>query len=194
MKRILLLSTGGTIASVASELGRFSPSEVLRWGENVDCDGIHDALYHRLSCCVDEGEEALFRQEACEQLLQSHFKATIEKLGLATYPLAAVASGALLQTLLDLQKNDLAHIRRLQYYTGGKFMELDMDARRNLGAILLGEVHLHAEQDDRSDLIKGDFSFGFEVTVTPRAKSLTAVVSWTDEGFETYFAGFESVQ
>ena len=43
-----------------------------------------------------------------------------------------VASGALLRTLLDLQKNDLAHIRRLQYYTGGKFMELDMDARRNL--------------------------------------------------------------
>ena len=125
-------TTCADAASVASELGRFSPSEVLRWGENVDCDGIHDALYHRLSCCVDEGEEALFRQEACEQLLQSHFKAPIEKLGLATYPLAAVASGALLQTLLDLQKNDLAHIRRLQYYTGGKFMELDMDARRNL--------------------------------------------------------------
>ena len=69
-----------------------------------------------------------------------------------------------------------------------------LDALRNLGAILLGEVHLHAEQDDRSDLIKGDFSFDFEVTVTPLAKSLTAVVSWTDEGFETYFAGFESVQ
>lgn len=69
-----------------------------------------------------------------------------------------------------------------------------LDALRNLGAILLGEVHLHAEQDDRSDLIKGDFSFAFDVTVTPLAKSLTAVVNWTDEGFETYFAGFASVQ
>ena len=34
--------------------------------------------------------------------------------------------------MLTLQKNDLAHIRQLQYYTTGKFMELDLDARRNL--------------------------------------------------------------
>ena len=30
------------------------------------------------------------------------------------------------------QKNDLSHIRRLQYYTTGRVMELDLDARRNL--------------------------------------------------------------
>ena len=47
-------------------------------------------------------------------------------------PAAIIASGALLQTLLTLQKNDLSHIRQLQYYTTGKFMELDLDARRNL--------------------------------------------------------------
>ena len=118
--------------TVASELGRFSPSEVLRFGENVTGDVIDDALFHRLGCCVDEGTEELFRLESCQQLLERHFGEPIEKLGLVTYPLAVVASGALLRTLLDLQKNDLAHIRRLQYYTGGKFMELDMDARRNL--------------------------------------------------------------
>ena len=118
--------------TVASELGRFSPSEVLRFGENVAGDVIDDALFHRLGCCVDEGTEELFRLESCQQLLERHFGAPIEKLGLVTYPLAVVASGALLKTLLDLQKNDLTHIRRLQYYTGGKFMELDMDARRNL--------------------------------------------------------------
>ena len=118
--------------AVASELGRFSPSEVLRFGQYVDTDLIDDALFHRLSCCVDEGTQELFCRERCEQLLESHFKATVAQLGLATFPLAVVASGALLQTLLELQKNDLAHIRRLQYYTGGKFMELDMDARRNL--------------------------------------------------------------
>ena len=36
------------------------------------------------------------------------------------------------KTLITLQKNDLAHIRSLQYYTTGRFMELDLDARRNL--------------------------------------------------------------
>ena len=119
-------------AAVASELGRFSPSEVLRFGPGVDGEILQDALFHRLRCCVDEGEESLFRLEPCAQLLQSHFGATLEQLGLASLPAAVIASGALLQTLMTLQKNDLSHIRQLQYYTGGKFMELDMDARRNL--------------------------------------------------------------
>ena len=41
--------------SVASELGRFSPSEVIRYGSGVDHAAIEDALFRRLSCCVNEG-------------------------------------------------------------------------------------------------------------------------------------------
>lgn len=133
------ISTGAFFAtvcpdqeSVTSELGRFSPSEVLRFGQGVDGEVIQDALFRRLSCCVDEGESHLFQLEPCETLLTSHFGGTLQELGLATFPAAAIASGALLQTLKNLQKNDLSHIRQLQYYTGGRFMELDMDARRNL--------------------------------------------------------------
>lgn len=133
------ISTGAFFAttcpdqeSVTSELGRFSPSEVLRFGQGVDGEAIQDALFRRLSCCVDEGEESLFRAESCEALLSAHFGSSLQELGLTAFPAAAVASGALLQTLKDLQKNDLSHIRQLQYYTGGRFMELDMDARRNL--------------------------------------------------------------
>ena len=35
--------------------------------------------------------------------------------------------------------------------------------------------------------MRGDWTFAFEVTTTPLAKSLTALVNWTDEGFITYF-------
>ncbi len=118
--------------TVASELGRFSPSEVIRWGQDVDCEPIADALFRRLNCCVNEGDGGLFQLEACEALLEAHFHQSLSQLGLAGLPAAVIASGALLQTLLTLQKNDLAHIRQLQYYTTGKFMELDLDARRNL--------------------------------------------------------------
>ena len=86
------LSTGAFFATtcadpraVASELGRFTPSEVLRFGENVTGDVIEDALFHRLGCCVDEGTEELFRLESCQQLLERHFGEPIEKLGLVTY-------------------------------------------------------------------------------------------------------------
>ena len=125
-------TTCADVQSAASELGRFSPSEVLRWGTDVDDDALQDVLFRRLSCCVDEGSAPLFELEACRSLLESHFHQTMEQLGLTTFPAAAIASGALLQTMLTLQKNDLAHIRELQYYTTGRFMELDLDARRNL--------------------------------------------------------------
>ena len=118
--------------SVASELGRFSPSEVIRYGSGVDKEPIEDAIFRRLSCCVSEGHSVLFRLESAESLLESHFGTTLSQLGLTGMPAAVIASGALLQTLLTLQKNDLKHIRELQYYTTGRFMELDLDARRNL--------------------------------------------------------------
>ena len=118
--------------SVASELGRFAPSEVLRFGAGVEEEAISDALFRRLGCCVDEGHAQQFRLEAAEELLERHFEQNLAQLGIAGMDTAVIASGALLQVLLDVQKNDLKHIRQLQYYTNGKFMELDMDARRNL--------------------------------------------------------------
>ncbi len=118
--------------SVASELGRFSPSEVLRLGPGVDMGPIDDALFRRLNCCVDEGRVEQFKLDSAEILLEKHFGKDLAQLGLAGMPAAVIASGALLQTLLTLQKNSLPHIRELQYYTTGRFMELDLDARRNL--------------------------------------------------------------
>ena len=118
--------------SVASELGRFSPSEVIRFGPGVDQEPIEDALFRRLSCCVGEGNAEQFRYEDAEALLEKHFHANLSQLGLTGLNSAVCACGALLSTLIRLQKNDCAHIRELQYYTSGRFMELDMDARRNL--------------------------------------------------------------
>ena len=118
--------------SVASELGRFSPSEVIRFGPGVDLEPIDDALFRRLNCCVGEGNAELFRYEDAEELLEKHFRSSLSQLGLTGLNSAVCACGALLSTLIRLQKNDCAHIRELQYYTSGRFMELDMDARRNL--------------------------------------------------------------
>ena len=133
------ISTGAFFATVcadaaaaASELGRFAPSEVLRFGKLTHEEILQDALFHRLSCCIDEGKPEQFRQQDAESLLERHFGMSLSELGLTGLPEAIIASGSLLQTLLTLQKNDLKHIRQLQYYTTGRFMELDMDARRNL--------------------------------------------------------------
>ena len=118
--------------SAVSELGRFAPAEVVRFGAGVQTDAINDALFRRIGCCVDEGSDTLLHAESAEAVLTQHFGAASEHLGLAGLPAAVLAAGGLMQTLLQLQKNDLPHIRVLQYYTTGRFMELDLDARRNL--------------------------------------------------------------
>ena len=116
----------------ASELGRFSPSEVIRYGKAAYCEVIDDALRYRLQCCLDEGKPEQFQLSKAQALLEEHFARSVVELGLGALPGCVMAAGSLLQLLVALQKNDLSHIRELQYYTTGRFMELDMDARRNL--------------------------------------------------------------
>lgn len=62
-----------------------------------------------------------------------------------------------------------------------------VDALLNIGALTRGIVTLNADAQARSDIMNGDYSFLFDITTTPLAKSLTAIVNWTDEGFVTYF-------
>ena len=118
--------------AAASELGRFAPTEVIRYGKATSDEVLNDALRHRLHCCLDEGKPEQFVAEAAESLLEKHFEKSAAELGLGGLPEAVMAAGSLLQLLIDLQKNDLSHIRELHYYTTGVFMELDLDARRNL--------------------------------------------------------------
>lgn len=65
-----------------------------------------------------------------------------------------------------------------------------LDALLKIGALIRGEVSLNAEPDAMSDIVNGDFSITFNVTTTPLAKSLTATVNWTPDGFVTYFESF----
>ena len=118
--------------SVASELGRFSPSEVIRYGIGSNTQILEDALFRRLNCCVDEGKADQFDLEKSQNTLEQHFGCPLAELGLTGLAAATAAAGALLETLKFVQKNELEHIRQLQYYSTGKFMELDLDARRNL--------------------------------------------------------------
>jgi len=157
------------IPTAASELGRFSPSEVLRYGSSCQDPILNDALFHRLSCCVDEGKAEQFDLTHSEDLLERHFGQSLSSLGLTGLPEAVMAAGTLLQTLLTLQKNDLAHIRQLQYYSTGLFMELDLDARRNLELV----------ETMRSKEKKGTLLWVLDKTATPMGSRMLR--SWLEK-------------
>ncbi len=155
--------------SAATELGRFSPSEVIRFGPGVDQDVITDVLLRRLSCCVDEGLRDMFCLENAQSALEKHFGPDMATLGIANLPAAICAAGGLLQQLLVLQKNDLAHIHVLQYYATGRFMELDLDAQRNLELL----------ETMRSKEKKGTLLWVLDKTKTPMGGRM--IRSWLEK-------------
>lgn len=118
------VSTGSFYATVCrdtqaavSELGRFSPSEILRGGDQVNDQLLDDALFRRMNCYVNEGNASQFDLESSETLLESHFNLSLSQLGLTGLPATIIAAGSLLNFLRFVQKNELEHIRQLQYYS-----------------------------------------------------------------------------
>lgn len=115
--------------SACNELGSFLPAEALLGGEATESEPVNAVLRQRLGACVNRGTDAQFDLARCAAALDAQFGA---QESLEPMPCAIRAAGALLETLKNLQKNDLPHIRRLDLYMAGRFMGLDLAARRNL--------------------------------------------------------------
>ena len=113
----------------ANELGGFLPAEALLGGDAAENEALCSLITDRLNACLGRGTAAQFDLSACDAAVRAQFGALPE---LDAMPCAVRAAGALLTTLKNLQKNDLPHIRQLEFYMAGRFMGLDLSARRNL--------------------------------------------------------------
>jgi len=113
--------------TAVNELVRFWPAEALL---KTESDVIRKTLADKLRTCLSAGEAEYFAPG--EDLLTRQFGKTVLELGIEKAPQAALAASALLRALQDVQKCDLRHIREPEFYTSGKFMILDLAARRNL--------------------------------------------------------------
>ena len=122
-------ATAGDLEKVCCELGRFSPREVLLGGGAESIAELQTVLTDRLHTARETGDDALFDADRCANVCRRQFA----ELGDAARENCVLqALGGLLQRLKALAKSDLGHIRQLQYYVSGQFMELDLTARRNL--------------------------------------------------------------
>ena len=84
-----------------------------------------------LVCAVERGENR-FELKACEKAIRAQFGEEHFASLPRNNPAASLALGALLSYLHETQKTDLSYIKDLEYYEQGRFMELDLSARRNL--------------------------------------------------------------
>ena len=81
---------------------------------------------------MENGGEGRFRLAEAEKNIRRQFGEEAFRRLPRNNPAAAMALGGLLNYLYETQKTDLSHINDLDYYEQGRFMELDLTARRNL--------------------------------------------------------------
>ena len=166
------LSTGQFIATfcqgksrLLDEMGRFEPAEVLLGGTAAEDVELKQAMDLKFRCCVDLASAERFASSVCDEVVRKQFGSIPEGLEAVVIK----ASGGLLSILRRNRKSDLPHIKELEYYTSGQFMELDLAARRNL------ELTQTMRQGERH----GSLLWVMDKTKTPMGSRLLR--SWMDK-------------
>ncbi len=115
------------------EISRFVPAEIICneafYMSGMDLDGLKD----RLGITIYSLESWYFDDSLCREKLLEHFHvSSFGGLGLEDYDCGIISAGALLQYLLETQKNSLSNLTHITPYVTGKYMLLDSATRRNL--------------------------------------------------------------
>ena len=115
------------------ELTKFAPSEVI-CNEEMEQSGFDLAdLKDRLGITVSFLDSWYFDEELCVKSLKEHFHVqSLSGLGMEEYPVGIIAAGAIMQYLVETQKNTLEHITNILPYSSNAYMVLDSATRRNL--------------------------------------------------------------
>ena len=116
---------------LVNELSRFSPAEAVLSEGAYGNSALVTLLRENLSCAVENGRDRFDLKVAEKSILSQYGEDACQNFPRSN-PAAAIALGGLLSYLYETQKTDLSYIKDLEYYEQGRFMELDLCARRNL--------------------------------------------------------------
>ena len=117
---------------VMNELGRFSPAEAVMNSGAFGTQELVELLRGKFNCLTQScGDRRFALEDAARRVEKQYGRESAAALPKSN-PSATMALGGLLSYLYETQKTDLSHISGLEYYEEGRFMELDLTARRNL--------------------------------------------------------------
>ncbi len=99
----------------------------------ANADGATTEHWLPKSLAVSRTDSWLWKAERARETLLQHFAVqSLDGFGLAEQQMALQAAGALLAYLADTQRSALVQITAIHTYSASGFMELDLQARRNL--------------------------------------------------------------
>ncbi len=160
---LTLLSGDNLESGLISELGRFTPSEVLISDSYGIFPSLINFLKEILSCRVANFADIRFKTSGKGENIVSKFgKLSVEELGLVANKPDTCALDFALQYLKDNGMDKLSTFRDINYYSSNKFMNLDISAVRNLELI----------ETMRGKSKRGSLLWVLDKTRTPMGKRL----------------------
>jgi DNA mismatch repair protein MutS len=120
------------LTHIINELGRFSPREAVLNPGAAKADALLEFLRVKLGCMLEQSADRFEYLHGAALCCEQFEAESVDVLGLSDSPAAVCAAGALISYIRDTQKNDMSHIRTLDVFSAGRFMELDYTTRRNL--------------------------------------------------------------
>ena len=117
------------VSQIISELGMYSPSELLLSSEAAKSSGITDFAREKMNCLVTEREPTTNLRD----IITNHFKVnSITNLDIPDSEAVISALGNVLSYLYETQRIGLEGVNSVNFYTSAQYMRLDLTARRNL--------------------------------------------------------------
>ncbi len=116
-------------STLYNELATYQPSEVvINVGED-ECSDVIRFVKDKFGAITETLAKKLFDYDGAKDRVKRVFYNEYDKL---TTPEMVMAVGALLQYIKDTQMSDVSFVKEINVYSKGKYLELDMNTRRNL--------------------------------------------------------------
>ena len=125
------VSGDGMDTKLQNELGTYSPVEVVT---NLNAMKFADTakfIEGRLGAMLNDSQYKRFEYEPCLERLKNQFSDTLREDDMSEKAIVC-AVGAMLDYIADTQKKDISYINKLNLYSNGQYLELDVNTRRNL--------------------------------------------------------------
>ena len=114
-----------------NELATFSPREIVT---NISMQKLGvsgEFIRDRLGAMLSTNQAGRFEYDNARELVRKQFGSNVREETLEDRPLVC-AVGALLSYVAEMQRSDISYINELETYTGGQYLEMDINTRRNL--------------------------------------------------------------
>ncbi len=118
-------------AKLLNELGTYMPVEVIANLNQSKFPDIAEFIKGRLQAMLNDGQFGRFEHDTCLERIKSQFCETLREDDTSDRAVVC-AVGAMLDYIKDTQKKDISYINKLNLYSNGQYLELDVNTRRNL--------------------------------------------------------------